>query len=134
VVNIALLLAGVMSLAAAAIHGIAGDVLIVRRLDVGSLPSTRFGGPAATQLMIRITWHLLTATFVVLGTAMVVCGFNDSHEACRRTGILAASAFSAFAVIAIASGVARSGPAGLFRHPAPAAFIVTAGLAWWGAV
>ena len=132
-VNIALLLAGVMSFGAAAIHGIAGDVLIVRRLDVGSLPSTRFGGPAASKLMIRVTWHLLTATFVVLGIAMVACGFDDAHDACRRTGILGASAFSAFAVVTIASGVARSGPAGLFRHPAPAAFSVIAVLAWWGA-
>jgi hypothetical protein len=132
-VNIALLLAGVMSFVAAAIHGIAGDVLIVRRIDVGSLPSTRFGGPAASKVMIRVTWHLLTATFVVLGSAMVACGFNDVHDACRATGIVGASAFSAFAVITITSGVARSGPAGLLRHPAPVAFIVTAVLAWWGA-
>jgi hypothetical protein len=134
VVNIPLLLAGLMSFAAAAFHGIAGDALIVRRLDVARLPRTRFGGPAASKQMIRVTWHLLTATFVVLGAAMVVCGFNDSHVACRRTGILGASAFTAFAVITIASGVARSGPAGAFRHPAPAGFIVIAGLAWWGSL
>jgi hypothetical protein len=132
-VNIPLLLAGVMSFVAAAIHGI-GDVLIVRRLDVGSLPSTRFGGPAASKHMIRVTWHLLTATFMVLGTAMVVCGFDDTHDACRRTGIIGASAFSAFAAITIAWGAARSGPASLFRHPAPVAFILTAALAWWGAL
>ena len=132
--NIALLVAGVMSFAAAAFHGIAGDALIVRRLDVAALPRTRFGGPAASKQMIRVTWHLLTATFVALGTAMVVCGFNDSHDACRRTGILAASAFTAFALITIASGVTRSGPAGAFRHPAPAGFIVIAGLALWGAL
>ena len=59
---------------------------------------------------------------------------RQAVDACRRTGILAASAFTAFAVITIASGVDSSGPAGAFRHPAPAAFIVIAGLAWWGSL
>jgi hypothetical protein len=134
VVNIPLLIAGVLSFVGAAIHGIVGDVLLVRRIDPGGLPSTRFGGPAASKFLIRVSWHLLTATFVVLGAAMVVCGFDDSHDACRRTGILAGSAFSAFAAITIVSGVRAIGPRGLFRHPAPAAFTVIAVLAWWGAV
>jgi hypothetical protein len=130
-VNVPLFLAGVLSFVAAAIHGIVGDALLVRRLDVGSLPRTRIGGPAASKVMIRVSWHLLTATFVVLGAAMVACGFDDAHDACRRTGILAASAFSAFTAITIASG-ARN--ASLFRHPAPVAFTVIAVLAWWGAL
>jgi hypothetical protein len=137
--NVPLLLAGVTSFAGAAIHGIVGDVLLVRRIDSGSLPSTRFGGPAASKFLIRVSWHLLTATFVVLGAAMFVCGlfvcgFDDAHDACRSTAILSASAFSAFAAITIASSVRMSGTQGLFRHPAPAAFTVIAVLAWWGAL
>jgi hypothetical protein len=132
--NVPLLFAGLVSFGGAAIHGIVGDVLLVRRIDPGSLPSTRFGGPAASKFLVRVSWHLLTATFVVLGAAMFVCGFHEAHDACRSTAILCASAFSAFATITIASTIRMSGPRGLFRHPAPAAFTVIAVLAWWGAL
>jgi hypothetical protein len=132
-VNIPLLLAGVLSFAGAAVHGIVGDALLVRRIDPASLPRTQFGGPAASKFLIRVSWHLLTATFVVLGAAMFVCGLDDAHDACRRTGIVGASAFSAYAAITIASGLRTVGPRSLFRHPAPAAFVAIAALAWWGA-
>lgn len=132
--NIPLLLAGIMAFVAAAIHGIGGEVLVVRRLDVGSLPRTPFGGPAASKLMIHVSWHLVTATFVVFGAAMAACGFDDAPEACRRTAILAASAFSVFAAITIASGAWSLGLTALFRHPAPAALTAIAVLAWWGAL
>jgi hypothetical protein len=131
-VNIPLLLAGVLSFAGAAIHGIGGDML-VRRIDLAGMPRTRFGGPNASKFLIRVSWHLLTASFVVLGAAMFVCGLDDAHDACRRTGIVGASAFSAYAVITIASGLRTVGPRSLFRHPAPSAFVAIAVLAWWGA-
>ena len=38
--NVPLLLAGIMSFVGAAIHAVVGDLLLVRRLDVGSLLST----------------------------------------------------------------------------------------------
>ena len=131
--NIPLLLAGVLSFAGAAIHGVAGDMLLVRRIDTAALPRTRFGGPVASKFLIRVSWHLLTATFVVLGAAMFVCGIDDAHDACRRTGIVGASTFTAFAAITIASGLRTVGTRSLFRHPAPAAFVTIAALAWWGA-
>ena len=130
--NVALLLAGVLSFVAAAIHGIAGDVLVVRRLEVGTLPSTPFGGPAASKLMIRVSWHLVTTTFAILGAGLVACAFDGAQDACRRTVILVASAFSAFAFITIAAALWANGPAGLFRHPAPTALTAIAVLAWWG--
>jgi len=133
-VNIALLVAGILSFVAAAIHGIAGEVLLVRRLDVGTLPSTPFGGPAGSKLLIRVSWHLVTTTFVVLGAALVAGAFDDAHDACRRTAVVVASAFSAFAAITIAAGVRTQGPAGMLRHPAPALLTAIAVLAWWGAL
>jgi hypothetical protein len=129
--NILLLVAGAIAFVAAAIHGIAGDAL-VRAIDVGGLPASPFGGgPAAIKQMIRVAWHMLTATFVLLGGALVVCGLDDAHEACRRIGILAASAFSVFAAIAIASALHHE-PRALLRHPAPVSLLAIAVLAWWG--
>src|SRR5260221_14001961 len=113
--NVALLVAGVLSFVAAGIHGIAGDLLLVRRLDVATLPRTPFGGPAGSKLMIRVSWHLVTTTFGVLGAALIACGVDDAPDACRRTGILVASAFFPFAAITIAAGFRTYGPAGMFR-------------------
>jgi hypothetical protein len=56
------IVAGAIALLAAAIHGGAGEALVLRKLFAGELPSTRFGGPAATRVMIRVTWHIATLT------------------------------------------------------------------------
>lgn len=135
--NVPLLLAGILSFVAAAIHGIVGDALVVRRLDVERLPRTRFGGPTASMVMIRVSWHLVTTTFVVLGIALMVGALADDSDARRAVGILAASAFSAFGLVAMAIAIAGSTRGGflrLLRHPAPALFTAIAGLAWWGAL
>lgn len=129
--NFPLLAAGALAVVAAGIHGIAGDA-ILRRIDVGALPGSRFGSPLGTRLMIRVSWHMVTSTFVVLGVALLVCGLDDAREGSTAIGILAASAFSVFAAMAIASGL-RRGPRFLLRHPGPPTLAAIAALAWWGA-
>jgi hypothetical protein len=129
--NIPFLVAGAMAAVAAGIHGIAGDA-ILRRIDVGALPGSRFGSPRGTGLMIRVSWHMVTSTFAVLGVALLVCGLDDAREGSTGIGILAASAFSVFAAMAIAGGL-RRGPRFLLRHPGPPMLAAIAALAWWGA-
>jgi hypothetical protein len=45
-VNVPLIVAGFVSILGAAIHGVGGEVLIVRRLSPGTLPSTGFAALA----------------------------------------------------------------------------------------
>jgi hypothetical protein len=44
-VNAPLVAAGCLAVLGAAVHGLGGEVLVVRKLAAGMLPPTRFGGP-----------------------------------------------------------------------------------------
>jgi hypothetical protein len=124
------LVAGALAMLGAAIHGGAGEVLIVRKVVAGELPSSRFGGPAATRAMIRVSWHLGTLTFAAFGSALATCGFLGPGDACRGIGVVAASSFTAFLVLVVVSALHR--PRRLFLHPGPAMFLAVAALTWWG--
>jgi hypothetical protein len=124
------LVAGPIALLAAAIHGGAGEVLVLRKVLAGELPSSRFGGAGATKVMIRVTWHIATLTFAVLGAGLVTCGFLGAGDGCRGIGVVAASSFTGFFVLTI--GLALRGRMRLFAHKGPLAFLAVAGLAWWG--
>lgn len=134
--NFPFAIAGALSLLAAAIHGGAGEVLVVRKLSTEALFPTRFGGPTFTKLMIRATWHITTLAFLVIGSAMIACAPAGSSQACGGVGRLTAIAFASFAALTIGL-VARRGPRAMLRalrrHPAPMVFVVVAVLAWCGA-
>lgn len=136
--NVQLFVAGILSLAAAMIHGGVGDA-IIRKIEPSGLPPNVFGDSAVTSLLIRVTWHLVTATFAVIGVALIVIGLQRDVDAARGVALLSATLFSAYTLLAAALVLARYGVRGLLdqprllRHPAPAIFITTTVLIWWGA-
>lgn len=127
--NVPLVIAGSLGLLGAAVHGAAGEILIVRKLSAGSLPSSPFGGPRATQTMIEVTWHMTTIAFLAVGFALLLSGSVLDEGAARGAGLVAAGAATGFAALAIAR---TPSPRSLLRHPAPALLTATAALAWWG--
>jgi hypothetical protein len=134
-VNVLLIAAGCLAILAAAIHGVAGEVLVVRKLSPGMLPSTRFGGPKMTKAMIHVTWHIATIAFLTVGCALVVSGSALHGDAARSIAVVAASAFTGFAALALGLGAATTrSPRSLLRHPGPVALTATAALAWCGAL
>jgi hypothetical protein len=134
-VNVPLIVAGCLAILGAAVHGVGGEVLVVRRLATGMLPSTRFGGPRTTKTMIHVTWHMTTIAFLTVGSALLVSGSVLHGDTARGIGLLAAGASTGFAALAVGLGAAHTHfPRSLFRHPAPAVLTVTAALAWWGAL
>jgi hypothetical protein len=136
--NIQLFIAGILSLVAAAIHGGVGDA-IVRRIDLSALPSNPFGDADATFLLIRVTWHLMTGTFVAIGAALIVVSLHPDADATKGVALLAGSLFSIYTLVAPALVLMRYGVGGLLdrskllRHPGPAIFVATTVLIWWGA-
>jgi hypothetical protein len=130
-VNAPLVVAGALGVIGAAVHGVGGEVLVVRKLTPEVLPSSRFGGPRATRTMIHATWHMTTVAFLTVGAALLVAGSALHGDAARAIGLVAAAASSGFAAVAV--GFATS-PRALLRHPGPAVLIATAALAWWGAL
>jgi hypothetical protein len=134
-VNVPLIVAGSLAVLAAAVHGVGGEVLVVRKLSPGVLPSTRFGGPGMTKTMIHVTWHLTTIAFLTVGAALLLAGSVLDGDTARGIALVAAAASTGFAALAVVLGGAYTQfPRSLIRHPAPVVLTATAALAWWGAL
>lgn len=130
-----LIVAGALAVVGAAIHGAGGEVLVVRRLSPGTLPSTSFGGPRMTKAMIHVTWHMTTIAFLTVGSALLASGSILDGDAARGTALVAAAASTGFAGVAVGLGAVYSrDPRSLLRHPGPTVLAATAALAWWGAL
>jgi hypothetical protein len=129
--NVPLILAGSFAILGAAIHGVGGEVLVVRKLSPGMLPPSPFGGPRATKTMIHVTWHMTTIAFLTVGSALLLSGSLLDGDTARGIGLLGAAASTAFAALAVGLG---GTPRSFFRHPAHALLTATAVLAWWGAL
>ena len=136
--NVPLVVAGCLSLLGAAIHGGAGEVLVVRRLSRRVLPSTRLGGPEMTKTMIWVSWHLATIAFAVVGSALVLSGSVLHGDTARGVGLVAAAASTAFAALMLGAKVVqgvrffRTGDRRALWHFGPEAFAAIAVLAWVG--
>ena len=133
--NVALIIAGSLAILGAAIHGVGGEVLVVRKLSLGMLPSSSFGGPRMTKAMIHVTWHMTTIAFLTVGCALLLAGTVLDGDAARGIALVAAAAATGFAALAVGLGGAyMRSPRSLFRHPGPVALTATAALAWLGAL
>jgi hypothetical protein len=131
-VNVPLIVAGSLAILGAAIHGVGGEILVVRKLSPELLPSSRFGGPRTTRSMIHVTWHMTTIAFLTVGSALLLSGSVLHGDAARGIALLAAGASTGFAALAVGLGGAWQSPRSLLRHPGPVALTATAVLAWWG--
>src|SRR5258708_17150538 len=99
--NIPLVIASAIALVTASIHGIVGDAALVRKIKIDALPSTPFGGPAGSRVLIRVTWHLLTLVFVILAVALFVSGIRDTSNFAPGVAYLAGAMYTGFAVITV---------------------------------
>lgn len=132
--SLPLIVAGSLGVVGTAIHGIAGELLVLRRLSPQLLPPSRLGGPAMTRAMIHVSWHITTAAFLTVGIALLLAGAILHGDARRAVALTAASAMSAFAGVAVGLGVGHApSPRSLLQHPGPPLLAATAALAWWGA-
>jgi len=134
-VNVPLIVAGSLAILGSAVHGVAGELVVAKRLSPGALPSTPFGGPRATKSMIHVTWHMTTVAYLTVGVALLLSGSVLDGESARAIGLLAAGASTGLAAVAVGLGAAHTqSPRSLLRHPGPGALTATAALAWWGAL
>ena len=133
--NVPLIVAGSLAIVGTAVHGLGGEILVVRKLSPGMLPSSRFGGPATTRNMIHVTWHMTTIALLTVGSALLLSGSVLHGDTARGIGLLAATASTGFAAVAVGlGGVYRQFPRSRLLHPGPIMLTATAVLAWWGAL
>ena len=127
--------AGSLAVLGAAVHGIGGEVLVVRKLSPETLSASPFGGPRMTRAMIHVTWHLTTVAFFTVGVALILAGSVLEGDAARGVGLFAAGTSTGFAAVVVGLGAADTkSPRLLLRHPGPLVLTATAVLAWWGAL
>jgi hypothetical protein len=133
--NVPLIVAGSLAVLGAVVHGVGGEVLVVRKLSPGMLPSTRLGGPRTTKSMIHVTWHMTTIAFLTVGSALLLSGSVLDGDTAQGIGLVAAGASTGLAAVALGLGAAYTrSPPSLVLHPGPALLTATAALAWWGAL
>jgi hypothetical protein len=133
--NVALFTAGCLALLGAGVHGLGGELLVVRRISPEILPPTAFGGARMTKAMIHVTWHLTTIAFLGVGCALLLSASVLQGDAARAASTLAAATATGFAAVALAVGIGHMrSPRSLLLHPGPALLTATAALAWWGAL
>ena len=131
--NVPLIVAGALAVVGAAIHGVGGEVLVVRKLSLAMLPPSRFGGPRMTKAMIHVTWHMTTIAFLTVGVALLLSGTLLEGDAAQGMAMVAAAAATGFALLAIGLGAAyMRSPRSLLKHPGPLVLTAVAALAWWG--
>jgi hypothetical protein len=130
--NWPLAVAGIMSLGAAAFHGIAGDVLILQKLRREGLPATVLGGPESSRRMMRASWHLVTITFAASGLALIFAGMQSASVFAPGVVRLLGLLYSGFALLILPGAVLPPKPM-LLRHPAPLGLSAIAVLIWVGA-
>ena len=129
----ALIVAGCLGIAGAAIHGVAGEVLVVRRLPRDALAPSPFGGPTMTMAMIHVTWHMTTIAFLAVGCALLLSGAVMNGDEARGVAVAAAATSTGFAAIAVGLGGAyMRSPRHVLRHPGPILLTAVPVLAWWG--
>jgi hypothetical protein len=134
-VNAQLIGAGSLAVLGAAVHGVGGEILVVRKLSPQMLSATPFGGPRTTKAMIHVTWHLTTIAFLTVGVALLLSGSVLEGDTARGVGLLAAGTSTGFAAVVVGLGVADTkSPRLLLHHPGPVVLTATAALAWWGAL
>jgi len=107
-VNIQLIVAGALAILGAVIHGIGGELLVVRKLSPEGLTVSRFGGPRTTKAMIHASWHLTTVGFVAVGVALLLAGSVLGGDVARGMSLLAAGSAIGFAVVLVGMGAPGS--------------------------
>ena len=98
--NVPLIAAGSLAIVGATVHGLAGELLIVRKLSPGMLPSSRLGGPRTTKTMIHATWHMTTIAFLTVGAALLLAGSVLHGDTARAISLVAAGGSTGFAAVA----------------------------------
>jgi hypothetical protein len=134
-VNVPLVVAGVLILLGAGLHGIGGELFVMRRVSVQTLPPSRFGGPGATRAMIHATWHITTVGFLTVGVALLLAGSVLDGDTAHAFAVLGAAAATGFAGVVLGQSlISGLPPRFMLRHPAPIALTAAAALAWLGAL
>ena len=121
-------LAGVLSVLLALGHMSIGLSWVLPRLAEERLPSTRFGPPATTLGLIRVTWHIVTLFVLAFAAILLTLAWDGAVD---PLGLFLRS-FAAmwFSAAVMALWVARRNPRRFLRRPVWLVWLVVSALCW----
>lgn len=126
--DVALLIAGVITVAVGLGHETLGLLRVLPGLTEERLGSTRLGPPSMTVGMIRVTWHIVTIFAVAVGSLLIALALAEVAD--PKTLLLRWFAVMWLAATAMAVWVARRRLRGLLRLPVPLVWVTIAVLLW----
>ena len=132
--DVPLVVAGSLALLAAGVHGVGGELLVVRKMTAEQLPPSVFGGGRMTRTMVHVSWHITTVAFLAAAAALLAAGAAVDGDAARALALLGAGAMTGFAAVVLVLGATALSVRAFFRHPGPLLLNATAAVAWWGAL
>jgi hypothetical protein len=129
--NVALAIAGLISVGLALGHASIGLVWVLPSLTEERLPSTPFGSPSMTVSMVRVTWHIVTVFALAFGALLITLAWDGAAD--PKTLLLRWFAAMWLAATAMAVWVTRRklrNLRSLLRLPVPLLWVVVAVLCW----
>lgn len=130
--DVDLAVAGAICIAMALGHAAIGRIWVLPALTEESLPSTPFGPPSLTLVMVRVSWFVVTVFVLALGGLLIALASDVDADA--RTLLLRWFAAMWIAATALPFFVSRRNllrnPRGLLRLPVPVLWVVVAVLCW----
>ena len=124
--NVALVVAGVLTLGLAVGHATIGLRWVLPHLTEERLHDTPVGPATTTRGMVRVTWHIVTIFALACGAVLLILALAPDVD--PRTVVLRGLAAMWAAATVMALYVARS--RNLLRLPVPMAWTVVALLCW----
>ncbi len=131
--DVGLGIAGIICLAIALGHATIGIVWVLPRLPQERLPRTPFGPAGMTDVMIRVTWHVVTIFALSLGGLLLSLALARAPD--PNALLLRWFGTMWFAAVIMALFVIRRNPRYL-RLPLPVVWVptlTTVGILLWGA-
>ena len=129
--NWTLVAAGAVMLVGTVVHFVFGDEAL-RKIVRLELPANRFGGPADTKVALRISWHLGTIAFAVLGAWLLATGLQPDAAFALGVTYFSGTLLSCYALIAVTARIYMYGLASFYKNPGPIILGTASILVWWG--
>jgi hypothetical protein len=128
--NALLLAGGAVAGVGAFWHGVGGHLSILRRLDVGALAGSFYGGPDVTRRLLVGCWHMFTVVLLVTSAALLWLAAVPTPAGALAARVIGAT-FGGFTLVYFLCTVDQ--PRLFVRVPQWIALSSIGALAWLGA-
>lgn len=130
--NMAFLLAGILSLIGALAHGLGGETMLLRKVSAEAFPTMPNGDGAQAKAETRMTWHAVTVYFVITGILLLLMAFDQLNAINTLAGIITLHFVAWTFVLALVPPITLRDPRAALRSPQWLLMLILAALTYGG--